>query len=77
MNTASDPYRTALLITMSISYSRYFRTAMPMAAYRHRNARFGSTVVTTELVTIDGIDRGDHQQRGGREPFQLQPLLTR
>ena len=32
MNTASEPYSTALLITMSISYSRYFSTAMAMAA---------------------------------------------
>ena len=55
MNAASVPYRTALLITMSISYSRYFRTAMPTAAYRPRNARFCSTVATTEFVTIAGI----------------------
>ena len=55
MNTANVPYRTALLITMSISYSRYFSTAMPMAAYRHTNARFEITVATAELVTIDGM----------------------
>src|SRR5690348_1669725 len=48
MNTASEPYRTARLITMSISYSRYFSTAMAMAAYRHRNARFDSTDTTAE-----------------------------
>src|SRR5215471_3494084 len=55
MNTASEPYRTALLITMSISYSRYFSTAMAMAAYRHRNARFSATLAATEFVTIAGI----------------------
>ena len=77
MNTASEPYRTALLITMSISYSRYFSTAMPMATYRHKNARFWSTVTATEFVTIDADQRGDHEQRGRREPLQLQPLLTR
>src|SRR5215472_16060081 len=55
MNTASAPYSTALLITTSISYSRYFRTAMPMATHRHKNARFDSTAATTESVTIDGM----------------------
>src|SRR5690348_9834716 len=55
MNTASDPYRTALLITTSISYSRYFSTATPIATHRHKNARFNSTATTTELVTIDGM----------------------
>src|SRR4249919_4108759 len=55
MNTASDPYSTALLITMSISYSRYFSTATPMATHRHKNARFDSTAATTESVTIDGM----------------------
>src|SRR6185437_5735958 len=55
MNTASDPYSTALLITISISYSRYFSTAMPMATHRHKNARFDTTAATTESVTIDGM----------------------
>ena len=40
MNTASDPYSTALLITTSISYSRYFSTATPIATHRHKNATF-------------------------------------
>src|SRR6201987_5325712 len=48
MNTASEPYRTARLITMSISYSRYFSTAMARAAYRHKNARFDSTDTTAK-----------------------------
>src|SRR5215475_9896201 len=82
MNTASEPYSTALLITTSISYSRYFRTAMPMATHRHKNARFDSTAATTESVTIDGMSvattstaaaadhqRGDHedQHRGQQQ----------
>src|SRR6266516_3597685 len=56
MNTASEPYSTALLITTSISYSRYFKTATPMATHRHKNARFDSTAATTESVTIDGMN---------------------
>src|SRR5215831_11397627 len=56
MNTASDPYRTALLITMSISYSRYFSTAMAMATHRHRNARLDRTAATTQLVRNDGMN---------------------
>src|SRR5215831_4959522 len=56
MNTASAPYSTALLITTSISYSRYFKTATPMATHRHKNARFDSTAATTESVTIDGMN---------------------
>src|SRR6266702_1233416 len=56
MNTASEPYSTALLITTSISYSRYFSTATPIATHRHRNARFDSTAATTESVTIDGMN---------------------
>src|SRR6266576_1457893 len=55
MNTASEPYSTALLITTSISYSRYFSTAMPIATHRHKNATFDSTGTTTESVTIDGM----------------------
>src|SRR6201981_2250595 len=56
MNTASDPYSTALLITTSISYSRYFKTATPMATHRHKNATYDSTAATTESVTIDGMN---------------------
>src|SRR6266480_2509412 len=56
MNTASELYSTALLITMSISYSRYFSTATPIATHRHKNARFDSTAATTESVTIDGMN---------------------
>src|SRR5205809_2524636 len=55
MNTASVPYSTALLITMSISYSRYFSTAMPTAASRHRTDRFRNTFAGTELVRITVI----------------------
>src|SRR6266516_4137357 len=55
MNTASEPYSTALLITTSISYSRYFSTATPIAAHRHKNATFCSTFTATESVTIDGM----------------------
>src|SRR5207342_1525763 len=53
MNTASEPYRTALLITTSISYSRYFKTATPMATHRPKNATFWITFMTTELIRID------------------------
>src|SRR2546429_8373837 len=59
MNTASEPYSTALLITTSISYSRYFSTAMPIATHRHKNATFDSTATTTESVTIDGMSVAD------------------
>src|SRR5215813_10790101 len=56
MNTASDPYSTVLLITMSISYSRYFSTAMPIATHRHRKARLERTATTTQLVRNDGMN---------------------
>src|SRR5690348_1758276 len=56
MNTASDPYSTALLITTSISYSRYFKTATPIATHRHKNATFWSTFMTTELTKIDAMN---------------------
>src|SRR4029077_7979358 len=56
MNTASAPYSTALLITTSISYSRYFKTATPMATHRHKNATFDSTAAATEPVTIVGMN---------------------
>src|SRR5215467_12119237 len=56
MNTASEPYRTALLITTSISYSRYFSTATPIAAHRHKNARFWATFTTGELTKIDAMN---------------------
>jgi hypothetical protein len=55
MKTASDPYRTALLITTSISYSRYFSTAMPIATHRHKNARLLSTFATTEFARFAGM----------------------
>src|SRR5206468_9361947 len=56
MNTASEPYSTALLITTSISYSRYFSTATPIAAHRHKNATFWSTFTTAELTKIDAMN---------------------
>src|SRR6266568_1258713 len=56
MNTASEPYRTALLITMSISYSRYFSTAMPIVTHRHKNARLLITFRATEPITIDRMN---------------------
>ena len=48
-----------------------------MAAYRHRNARFDSTVASHRIRQDRRDQRGDHQQGGGREPLQLQPLVTR
>ncbi len=39
MNTASVPYTTALLMTTSISYSRYLRTAIAIAAHRNSSER--------------------------------------
>src|SRR6185312_11795895 len=56
MNTASEPYSTALLITTSMSYSRYFSTATATAAHRPKNARLKSASKTGELsqpVTIN------------------------
>src|SRR6476646_4651669 len=53
MKMASEPYRTALLITMSISYRRYFSTAMAIATHRHKNARLLSTFATTEFARFD------------------------
>src|SRR5215831_8045125 len=50
MNTASEPYRTALLITRSMSYSRYFSTAIATATNRHKNARSDSTFATSKLA---------------------------
>src|SRR5215470_1031365 len=49
MNTANEPYSTALLITTSMSYSRYFSTAMATATHRHKNAKSKSTSKTGEL----------------------------
>jgi len=43
--TASVPYTTPLLITMSISYRRYFNTAMPIEVKRNRNARPASAEI--------------------------------
>src|SRR5262244_584350 len=56
MNTASDPYSTALPITMSMSYSRYFSTAIPIAAHRHKNATFWCTFTATELTGTDAMN---------------------
>src|SRR5262245_35079772 len=69
MNTASEPYSTALLITTSISYSRYFKTATPMATHRHKNARFDTTAATTELVTIDGMNVATTSPAAPANPF--------
>src|SRR5689334_4946612 len=54
MKTASDPYRTALLITTSISYSRYFSTAMPIATHRHKNARLEARMTPRALRWATG-----------------------
>src|SRR5438876_3418650 len=56
MNTASEPYRTALLITMSMSTSRYFSTAMATATHRHKNATLLSALVSTELITTERMN---------------------
>src|SRR5215831_334946 len=56
MNTASEPYSTALLITTSISYSRYFSTATPIAAHKHKNATFCSTFTTDESTKTDAMN---------------------
>src|SRR5262249_6382576 len=55
MNTASDPYSTALLITMSIPSSRYFRIAIAMATHRHSSARLPSSVKISQFVRNDGM----------------------
>src|SRR5215467_2315244 len=55
MNIASEPYSTALLMTRSMSYSRYFSTAMVIAASRHETATPGSTLTTAELVRLDAV----------------------
>src|SRR5215831_3675318 len=55
MNTASDPYSTALLITMSIPSSRYFRIAMAVATHRHSSARLASNVKISQFVRNDGM----------------------
>src|SRR6516225_4970365 len=49
MNTASEPYSTALLITKSMSYSRYFSTATATATNRHQLARSPATLATAKL----------------------------
>src|SRR5258705_9568264 len=49
MNTASEPYSTALLITTSMSYSLYFSTATPIAPHRPKNARLKSASKTAEF----------------------------
>src|SRR5215831_11541024 len=55
MNTASDPYSTALLITMSIPSSRYFRIAMAMAIHRQSNARLTSSPRISTSVRNHGM----------------------
>src|ERR1700726_2116579 len=42
-------------MTRSMSYSRYFSTAMATAAFTHRNARLSSTAAATEFVTTDAV----------------------
>src|SRR5215469_13280934 len=54
MNTASEPYRTALLMTKSIPYSRYFRIATATATHRHRNATSVSSPVNSRFVRNQG-----------------------
>src|SRR5215510_8549343 len=49
MNTASEPYRSALLITTWMSYSRYFSTAMAPAAHKHNSDRWKNTSKTAEF----------------------------
>src|SRR5262245_40931861 len=56
MNIASEPYSTALLMTRSMSYSRYFSTAMAIATSMHKTARGGSTLTISELVTLVAIN---------------------
>src|SRR6185437_7740516 len=75
MNTASDPYSTALLITTSISYSRYFSTATPIATCLSRSAhavsggaglargRHGFGRRLDELGHVTGV--GDHRDVAG------------
>ena len=77
MNTASEPYRTALLITMSMLVE-------PVLQHRDGDGRIQAQDsqilqhVRSQGIRHDRQDcRGDHEQRGGREPLQLQPLLTR
>src|SRR5580700_5039827 len=40
----------------SISYSRYFRTAVAMAVHRHKNATLCSTFTTAEFTQIDATN---------------------
>src|SRR2546430_11773286 len=48
MNTASEPYSTAFLITTSMAYSRYSSTAMATATHGDKNARLESASKTGE-----------------------------
>ncbi len=52
MNAASAPYCSALLITMSMSYSRYFSTAIANAASRQTTATSMAMVVAAESARI-------------------------
>src|SRR5215472_5390795 len=49
MNAASEAYSNALLITMSISYSRYFSTATPIATNRQSSAKLLSAFAAAEF----------------------------
>jgi hypothetical protein len=72
-----------------MSYSRYFKTATAMAAYRHTRARQNTTFSadTAALATAgpqpdlrddrERDDRGDHEQSNRHKPLELLPLLTR
>jgi low temperature requirement protein LtrA len=55
MNAASAPYCSALLITMSMSYSRYFRIASAMAPFMQNSATLSRTLAAAELVRADGM----------------------
>ena len=55
MNAASAPYCSALLITMSMSYSRYFRIARATAPFMQNSATLSRTLAAAELVRADGM----------------------
>ena len=72
-----------------MSYSRYFKIATAMAAYRPTSARQNTTFSTgTAALSAEGLIPicgasasgmivADHEQAGHREPLQLEPFLTR
>ena len=55
MNAASAPYCSALLITMSMSYSRYFRIARATAPFMQNSATLSRTLAAAELVRAAGM----------------------